>query len=154
MKLKTEQKKDEFICNNCEEQIFFSEFIGTLNRNHCPYCLWSKHLDLEKAGDRKSNCKMGMKPIGLTFKQKRVDKYGKIRQGELMLIHKCVKCGKISINRLAGDDNSEIIMKIFEESQKIDLIEKNQLEQNDIKIIGSKMKKEIIIQLFGNDFKN
>ena len=44
---------------------------GVNNRNHCPYCLWSCHLDLYTAGDRLSACKAPMKPIGLTMKRSR-----------------------------------------------------------------------------------
>ena len=43
-------------------------FAGVKNRNHCPYCLWSRHLDLFEAGDRLSACKAPMRPIGVTVK--------------------------------------------------------------------------------------
>src|SRR5512137_2268473 len=48
---------------------------GVQNRNHCPYCLWSRHLDLLRPGDRLAACKEKMKPVGLTFK-KTAKKYG------------------------------------------------------------------------------
>lgn len=47
-----------------------------------------------------------MKPLGLTSK----------KDGEIMLIHECEKCGKISANRIAGDDDAEEILKIFKNS--------------------------------------
>jgi hypothetical protein len=79
---------------------------GVNNRNHCSYCLWSCHLDLFAAGDRLSACKAPMKPIGLTMKKSR-NKYQRERRGELMLIHECVECRTLSINRIAADDDSE-----------------------------------------------
>lgn len=153
-RLKLEEKKEGFRCCNCGQWVHFSEFIGTANRNHCSFCLWSKHVDLKKQGDRKSNCQAGMKPIGLTFKREGVDKYGRLRQGELMLIHECTICGKISINRIAADDNSEAILKVFEESQRLDSKKRNQLEQDNIEVLSRERQKEILIQLFGKNFKN
>lgn len=152
--LKSEEKKGGFRCCNCGQWVPFSEFMGTAHRNHCSFCLWSKHVDLEKAGDRKSKCQAGMMPIGLTFKHEGVNKYDKLRQGELMLIHECTGCGKISINRIAGDDSAETILKVFEESQKLDSEKRNQLEQDGIEILSRETKKEILTQLFGKDFKN
>jgi hypothetical protein len=74
------------------------------NRNHCPYCLWSCLLDLFAAEDRLSACKGQMKPIGLTMKKGR-NKYQLGGRGELMLIHECIECGSLSINRIATDDD-------------------------------------------------
>jgi hypothetical protein len=47
------------------------------NRNHCPYCLWSRCLDLFRAGDRLSACKAPMQPVGLALKHTR-KKYGRL----------------------------------------------------------------------------
>jgi hypothetical protein len=88
---------------------------GVNNRNHCPYCLWSRHLDLLAAGDRLSACKGPMKPIGLTMKMGR-NKYRQEARGELMLIHQCADCGTLSINRIAADDDSSAILDVFESS--------------------------------------
>lgn len=151
--LKLEEKKGGFRCCNCGRWVPFSEFMGTDHRNHCSFCLWSKHVDLKKAGDRKSKCQAEMKPIGLIFKHEGVDKYGVLRQGELMLIHECVNCGKISINRIAGDDNSEAILRIFEESQGLPPEKRNRLERNGIEVLSDERKEEILTQLFGKDFR-
>ncbi len=106
---------DYFICENCGAKVKNNDVAGIRNRNHCPKCLFSKHLDIE-AGDRKSQCKGLMKPIALTFKKMGKDKFGKEKIGELMMVHECKKCGHISINRLAGDDNTSVILKIYNES--------------------------------------
>jgi hypothetical protein len=88
---------------------------GVNNRNHCPYCLWSCHLDLYAAGDRLSACKAPMKPTGLTLKLGR-NKYRREARGELMLVHECSECKALSINRVAADDDSGTIMAVFQES--------------------------------------
>jgi hypothetical protein len=112
--------QEDFRCAYCRTHITTDPFIaGVKNRNHCPYCLSSKHVDQKKAGDRLSACKAEMKPIGLTLKKIK-KKYGPQNQGELMLIHRCSGCGKISINRIAADDDADKILEVFERSNDLD----------------------------------
>jgi hypothetical protein len=104
----------DFKCRHCHAMVSSAHFLsGVNNRNHCPYCLWSCHLDLFAAGDRLSACKGQMRPIGLTLKMGR-NKYRRESGGELMLIHQCVDCGTLSINRIAADDDAETILAVFE----------------------------------------
>jgi hypothetical protein len=106
----------DFKCAHCG--VFVSsahQLSGVNNRNHCPYCLWSCHLDLFAAGDRLSACKGPMKPIGLTMKRGR-NKYRFESRGELMIIHECVDCSAISMNRIAADDDAETIFGVLQES--------------------------------------
>lgn len=139
--------KQDFKCCHCGKDITLNERIGTRNRNHCSYCLWSLHVDVEK-GDRKADCGGKMHPIGLTFKREGVDKYGKIRQGELMIIHRCEKCGKISINRIAGDDGSKEILNLFEKSKEDSKLRESLLLK-DIKLLEESDREEVKDQLFG-----
>jgi hypothetical protein len=47
----------EFKCGHCHAFVSMEPILsGVQNRNHCPYCLWSRHLDLYEAGDRLSAC--------------------------------------------------------------------------------------------------
>lgn len=46
-----------------------------------------------------------MKPIGLRYKY----------DGEIMIVHRCLSCGKISNNRIAGDDIPEVILSLLQE---------------------------------------
>ena len=94
-----------FFCKHCNGYVSSAAFLsGVQNRNHCPYCLWSRHLDLYSAGDRLSACKSSMRPIGLTSKATN-KKYGPGR-GELMLIHLCTDCKldfiHLHINKIQG----------------------------------------------------
>ena len=59
-----------------------------------------------------------MKPIGLTMKKSR-NKYQIKSRGELMLIHECVECGDLSINRIAADDDPDSVMEAFLSSQSL-----------------------------------
>lgn len=89
-----------FICKNCSNKVYYAA-PGTKNRNHCPYCLYSLHVDLE-IGDRRSDCMGLMEPIGKIFK----------KDGEEVIIHKCVECRFERKNRIAGDDDFELVKNL------------------------------------------
>lgn len=109
----------DFRCAHCHTIVSCAHLLsGVNNRNHCPYCLWSCHLDLFTPGDRLSACKAPMKPIGLTMKKGR-NRYQSKSRGELMLIHECVECKTLSINRIAADDDPATIMEVFQASQTL-----------------------------------
>jgi hypothetical protein len=128
-------EEDVFLCRYCHASVSTHPLIsGVQNRNHCPYCLWSRHVDHAKAGDRLSACKAIMQPIGLTIKRS-YDKYGKSRLGELMLIHRCSECGKLSINRIAADDLPERLMEVFYASTSLERSIREQICANAIHLL-------------------
>ena len=107
----------DFTCLHCGSYVSAAQFLaGVGNRNHCPYCLWSRHLDLFEAGDRLAACKAPMRPVGLTMKRSR-NKYASAANGELMLVHLCTNCDHTSINRIAADDVPDTIIEVFDASQ-------------------------------------
>lgn len=109
-------REQEFKCIQCRQYVSCAPLIaGVRNRNHCPACLWSRHLDWQVAGDRLSGCRAAMKPIGLTTKLSN-NKYATERDGELMLIHQCTACDKIVINRIAADDSTAALLEVFDRS--------------------------------------
>ena len=83
-----------FRCEHCEMDV--SPLNNGSFRNHCPNCLYSKHLDT-LPGDRASECHGLMKPINLDYSSKK----------GYQLIHECTKCGHISRNKAAIDCNQE-----------------------------------------------
>lgn len=89
-----------FECSNCHKFVQFKS-QGTHNRNHCPYCLCSLHVD-EVIGDRSNTCLGIMFPIGKIYKP----------DGEEMIIHQCKKCGFKRKNRVAGDDDWDLVDKL------------------------------------------
>jgi len=102
-----------------------------------------------REGDRSSSCEAGMKPIALTFKDISPNKWGKDQKGELMIVHECIKCGKVSINRIANDDKPDGMLKVFESSLNMINNEKVRLKSLGIKIAEDKDEEEIKSQLFG-----
>ena len=70
-------------------------------RNHCPYCLHSKHVDVNP-GDRKETCHGDLEPIGIELNPKK----------GYVIIFKCKKCGMIRKNKAAKDDNMDLIIKL------------------------------------------
>lgn len=137
---RSEDRAGGFKCTHCKQWVGFDPYMGTNNRNHCNVCLWSKHVD-QKKGDRKASCHGGMKPIGLTFKQ---EGYG--RQGEIMLVHYCCSCQKISINRVARDDIESNIISVFEASLHQD---KTQFVKAGIRLLNELDRNKVMTQLFG-----
>lgn len=89
-----------FICKSCGKTVSLSGG-GTRNRNHCPYCLTSVHLD-NTPGDRAADCGGIMEPVSVFVRN----------DGEWAIIHRCKKCGKLSSNRIAADDNELLLMSI------------------------------------------
>ena len=75
---------------------------GTAHRNHCPNCLWSRHLDDDSPGDREADCGALMEPIAITVRG----------GGEWVLIHRCSGCDELRLNRTAGDDNPLLLLRL------------------------------------------
>ncbi len=140
-----------FRCVHCQAYVTTdSLFSGVQNRNHCPYCLWSRHLDLDKAGDRLAACKAAMQPIGLTLKQAH-KKYACVQPGELMLIHLCTDCGKLSINRIAADDDADLVLAIYDQSCRLDEQLLAQLESNHVIALSPAQRSVVNARLFGQN---
>lgn len=144
MRKRHEVKSTGFLCLNCKKFVKYKA-LGTRHRNHCPFCLFSKHLDF-RPGDRSSVCAGAMEPICLTFKAE-----GEGRTGEIMVVHSCKKCGTVGKNRIAGDDDPEIILGAFRQSLKTpvepDLA--SRLAQAGIALAGKREAEEVVTQLFG-----
>jgi len=149
MNIKEEERNRGFICINCKKWVVVNKYNDTENRNHCPYCLWSKHVDNIMTGDRMSSCNSGMRPIGLTIKIPRINKWGVEVKGEVMIIHECVSCGKISINRVLAQDNEKEIINVFRYGIKLDDEKKKKLENQNIKVLGENDREEVEKQIFG-----
>jgi hypothetical protein len=89
-----------------------------------------------------------MKPIGLTMKKGR-NKYQREPRGELMLIHECVECKTLSINRIAADDDSATVMAIFQESLIPGHQIHNRCQENGIVILSAEDTEIVHTQLYG-----
>jgi hypothetical protein len=97
--------------------MIFTNAFGTHHRNHCNLCLWSKHVD-NTPGDRGSNCGGRMKPIKTVLKDLEENPFTDRISGEIMVVHVCLVCGKVQANRIAGDDNAELIYELPTQEDK------------------------------------
>lgn len=90
---------ENFICEVCGSKV---EKLGYTARDHCPYCLSSKHVDINP-GDRRADCGGVLEPVGIENAKK----------GNYKIVYKCSKCGKIKRNIMAHDDNMDLVIKIM-----------------------------------------
>ena len=92
-----------FNCANCGKKVSPAQKTA---RNHCPFCLWSLHVDSETPGDRSSNCGGKMEPVAIFQKH-----------GEWIVIHRCVICEKEIANKCAEDDNFEMLISVSQNAK-------------------------------------
>lgn len=88
---------EKFICENCDKKVSKLEYSA---RDHCPYCLYSKHVDINP-GDRNNDCKGLLEPIG-------IEKF----KNTYKIIYKCKKCNELHKNIVANDDNFDLIIEL------------------------------------------
>lgn len=88
---------EEFICENCGQAVQKLHYSA---RDHCPYCLYSKHIDINP-GDRSNNCQGLLKPTN-------IEKY----KNTYKIIYKCLKCNQKHKNIMANDDNFDLIVEL------------------------------------------
>jgi len=89
---KFQKRVEDFCCENCG-----TEVTGNGYTNHCPKCLYSKHVDINP-GDRLNSCGSMMKPTNIETKN-----------GEFVIIHKCERCGVEKRNKTFSQDNLSIV---------------------------------------------
>lgn len=90
-----QKRKEDFVCEHCGARV-----VGDGYTNHCPQCLYSKHVDVFP-GDRQEACGGLMEPIG----------YEKEKNQE-RLSYRCVRCGKKGKNKVQEEDDFEAILAV------------------------------------------
>ena len=94
-------KNDQgFTCKHCDREVVP---LSKTSRNHCPYCLYSLHVD-HNPGDRNNDCGGLMEPISVELSGKK----------GYVILHRCMKCGETKKNKAAmegvqPDDIDKII---------------------------------------------
>ena len=86
-----------FICENCNKEV---QKLNYTARDHCPFCLYSKHVDINP-GDRQNKCLGLLKPVS-------IEKY----KNTYKIIYKCLKCGELHRNIMASDDDFDKIIEL------------------------------------------
>ena len=79
---------EDFTCGHCGETV-----TGDGYTNHCPACMWSRHVDIDP-GDRASECGGMMQPIQIMYEQ-----------SEFHVLHRCIACGHEKKNRTSDRDD-------------------------------------------------
>ncbi len=92
------KKKEDFVCGFCGNQVMGDGFT-----NHCPVCLYSKHVDIDP-GDRLETCCGLMKPVRIERKNK-----------EYKIVHRCLVCGQEKLNKTQKEDSFDLILQIMAE---------------------------------------
>lgn len=91
-----QRRKENFSCEHCG-----SEVTGNGYTNHCPQCLWSKHVDVQP-GDRANSCRGVMRPIGV------------VGDGEKRkILHECTVCHEQKRCKVHSDDNQDALIAIM-----------------------------------------
>ena len=88
---------ESFICENCNKNVDKLKYSA---RDHCPFCLYSKHVDINP-GDRANKCKGLLKPI-------EIERF----KNTYKIIYKCQKCKQLHKNIVATDDNLDLIIEL------------------------------------------
>ena len=86
---------EDFKCEHCAARV-----RGTGYTNHCPRCLWSKHVDIHP-GDRAASCDGMMEPIRLEGSSP-----------QYRIVHRCVRCALERINTVANNDDAEALLHL------------------------------------------
>jgi RNHCP domain-containing protein len=94
--------REEFKCGHC--RAFIGPTVsGGRHRNHCPLCLYSRHVDRSFPGDRASDCRCLMEAVGAFSRP----------DGEQMIVHRCLGCETERQNRIAADDNPHALLRLL-----------------------------------------
>ncbi|TSC67075.1 MAG: hypothetical protein G01um101472_539 [Parcubacteria group bacterium Gr01-1014_72] len=84
---------EDFICERCGEKV-----TGNGYTNHCPVCLWGKHVDMHP-GDRANTCRGMMEPVGVLG-----------GTGKWRIAHHCTRCGgERRVNAAPEDDFKKLL---------------------------------------------
>lgn len=92
---KFQRKIEDFVCANCGAGVKGSGYT-----DHCPDCLWSRHVDINP-GDRRSECGGAMEPVGVETKG-----------GKNIIYYKCQRCGFGHRVKAAAEDSLDTITNL------------------------------------------
>lgn len=95
MSQRFQRKVEDFVCLQCGLEV-----TGDGYTNHCPRCLWSRHVDLQP-GDRLAECGGAMAPVAVDGGAK-----------SYRILHRCQICGAEKWNQAAPEDNFQELLAI------------------------------------------
>lgn len=95
------RRLEDFTCEHCGTTV-----TGDGYTNHCPACLWSKHVDVEP-GDRMAQCGGLMEPISLEGSTP-----------NYVITHRCVACGHVRRNKVQRSDSPDAVLALVQKQAK------------------------------------
>ncbi|HEY6745685.1 MAG TPA: RNHCP domain-containing protein [Mycobacteriales bacterium] len=90
------RQPEDFTCLHCGRPV-----RGNGYTNHCPHCLWSRHVDV-RPGDRESDCGGEMEPVGALY-----------QGGRTIVVQRCRRCGHTWRNKTARNDSRTAVLALF-----------------------------------------
>jgi len=94
-KTRFQRKIEDFTCAHCSTRV-----IGTGYTNHCPKCLWSRHVDVNP-GDRDESCNGMMEPLRIEQEKRRE-----------VVVQRCQLCGVERKNSIVKEDDREVVLAV------------------------------------------
>src|SRR4051812_24042330 len=88
-----QKRVENFVCQHCGAFVMGDGFT-----NHCPHCLWSKHVDNDP-GDRAASCGGMMRPVALI---------GSSPNYRILFV--CQSCKKEHINNTQPEDSTDALV--------------------------------------------
>ncbi len=92
---------EDFVCEHCQKHVKGNGFT-----NHCPFCLWSKHVDIDP-GDRAQKCGGMMEPWEVDA-----------TKPDYRVVHRCVVCGYTRTSPLLASDDFDVALAVARQSAK------------------------------------
>lgn len=93
---KFSKRVEDFVCEVCGKKVRGNGFT-----DHCPNCLWSKHVDINP-GDRSAECGGLMEPLNIS----------KGKEGKFRIFYRCQECGYQRVNNATPEDNLEKLIQL------------------------------------------
>lgn len=87
---------EDFKCENCGQKV-----KGDGYTDHCPKCLWGRHVDEKIPGDRQSRCRGLMKAVKTVYKK-----------GEFKIYYECQKCKHSFWVREGKEDDRDKLIEL------------------------------------------
>src|SRR3989338_10758734 len=90
-----QKRMENFVCQHCGAFV-----VGDGYTNHCPHCLWSRHVD-RYPGDRRESCGGMMEPIVLEGSSP-----------HYRILYRCTRCGSERVNNVQHEDSTDAILHL------------------------------------------
>lgn len=89
------KRVEDFTCGHCGTDVHGGGYT-----NHCPHCLWSKHVDVGP-GDRQESCGGMMRPVALEGSTP-----------TYRIVHRCERCGVQRRVTVADTDEPDALVAL------------------------------------------